>query len=210
MNILVIGDIHEPFALDGYLEFCKDVKKRFKTTHTVFIGDGMDAHASSYHENDADGMGAGTELEEAIKSLSKWHKAFPKADYIMGNHCAIIERKMNTAKLPRKWMRPLKEVLNLPTWNFHTELVIDDVLYIHGQGVTARTMAQRAGRSVVQGHRHTEGYVWHNSTNWGMQVGTGIDSSAYAFAYAKHHPDPILSCGVVLDDGAFPLVVPFK
>ena len=28
-RILVVGDIHAPFCLDGYLEFCKDVYAKY-------------------------------------------------------------------------------------------------------------------------------------------------------------------------------------
>ena len=203
MRILVIGDLHTPFEHKDYLDFCKKAYKDWKCNHVILIGDGIDAHYSSYHETDPDGMGAGQELQEAIKHLSKWHKAFPKADFIMGNHDRIVARKAYTAGIASPWLKSFKEVLQVPSWNFHTKLIKDDVLYIHGEGVTARTKLQRAGRSVVQGHRHTEGYVWYHPTAkgnlFGMQVGTGIDSESYAFSYAKDQPDPVLSCGVVLE-----------
>ena len=210
-NVLVIGDIHEPFSLDEYLPFCKSVYKKYKCNRVVFIGDAIDGHAVSYHETDVNGLSATEELDQAIKRLAKWHKMFPNADFITGNHDALIERKLNTAGLPKKWMRPLKEVLDLPTWNFHTKLELNGVLYIHGQGPTARTAALRVGKSTVQGHRHTEGYVWFNRTDqFGMQVGTGIDKESYAFAYARHFPDPVLSCGVVLNNGSLPLFIPMR
>ena len=56
-NILVIGDLHEPFCLDKYLDFCIDKYNEFNCTEVVFIGDVIDNHYSSYHETDADGMG---------------------------------------------------------------------------------------------------------------------------------------------------------
>ena len=199
----MIGDTHEPFAKKGYLEHCKSVAKFYKTTHTIHIGDVMDAHASSFHDSDPDGMSAGDELKLAIERLSKWHKAFPNTDAVLGNHCRIIARKAFTAGLSRKWIKSLDEVLEMPTWKFHTKLIYDNVLYLHGEGVTARTKALKVGMSVVQGHRHTEGYVWYqpleDKTIFGMQVGTGIDQNAYAFEYAKEHGAPVLSCGVVFE-----------
>jgi predicted phosphodiesterase len=38
-RILVIGDLHEPFCLDGYLDFCKQTFKDFNCNQVVFIGD---------------------------------------------------------------------------------------------------------------------------------------------------------------------------
>ena len=65
-NILVIGDIHCPFDLEGYLEFCKEQYHVHNCTEVVFIGDIIDNHFSSYHETSADGLGGGDELEYAI------------------------------------------------------------------------------------------------------------------------------------------------
>ena len=74
-RVLVIGDLHEPFCLDGYLQFCKDTYAKHNLNKVVFIGDVIDNHYSSYHETDSDGMGGGEELELAIKKISKWYKA---------------------------------------------------------------------------------------------------------------------------------------
>ena len=60
-RVLVIGDIHEPFCIDGYLEFCKKTYKDYACNRVVFIGDIIDNHYSSYHETDSDGLGGRTE-----------------------------------------------------------------------------------------------------------------------------------------------------
>ena len=36
-NVLVIGDLHLPFTLDGYLEHCKKVYKKYKKRNCLFI-----------------------------------------------------------------------------------------------------------------------------------------------------------------------------
>jgi len=213
-RVLVIGDLHTPFEHKGYLAHCKAVAKTYKTTHTIFIGDIIDAHFSSYHETNPDGYGAGEELRLSIKKLGDWHKAFPNADVILGNHDRMAMRKVQTAGLSSKWLKGIDEVLETPSWSYHMRRIYDGVLYIHGEGVTARTKALRANKSVVQGHRHTEGYVWYNPTEgkslFGMQVGTGIDEEAYAFVYAKDQPPPVLSCGVVLNSGQVAHLIPMQ
>ena len=70
-RILVIGDLHCPFELDGYFEFCLETYDRFNCNQVVFIGDLVDSHATSRHETDPDGMSAKTELERAIEDLAK-------------------------------------------------------------------------------------------------------------------------------------------
>jgi len=211
-NILIIGDLHEPFCLKEYLNFCKGIYKKYKCNQVIFIGDLLDNHYSSYHETDPNGMGGGEELALAVERLSHWYKAFPNADVTTGNHDRMIMRKAQTSNVPREWIKSYQEVLGVPKWNFVDEVIYNDVLYIHGEGVTARTKALRDGMSTVQGHRHTEGYVWFNPsgyrTTFGMQVGCGMDSKSYAAAYAKHFPSPALGCGVVLNNGKTPIYTP--
>lgn len=201
-RVLVIGDLHEPFCLDGYLEHCLETYSNFNCNKVVFIGDVIDSHFSSYHETDPDGMGAGEELELAIKKLSKWYKAFPKADVTIGNHDRIVYRKGFTGGIPKRWLKPFNEVLETPKWNFVERLVIDDVQYIHGEAGTARTKSKNDMMSTVQGHIHTQAYVeWlvgQKFKIFGMQVGCGVDSRAYAVAYAKHFKKQAIGCGVVI------------
>ena len=207
-NILIIGDLHEPFAKKEYLKFCKDVYKQYKCNKTIFIGDVIDNHYSSYHETDPDGYSAGEELRQATDRLAKWHKEFPNADVTIGNHDRMAIRKAMTAGLSNKWIKNIQEVLQVPTWNFRTSFVYDNVKYVHGdKRVTARTAALKTGQSSVQGHRHMESYVWNNESTFGMQVGCGVDVETYAMAYA-HENTNVLSCGVVLNNGKLPVVIP--
>ena len=201
-RILVIGDLHEPFCLDGYLDHCLDVYAKYNCNKVVFIGDVIDNHYSSYHETDADGMGGGQELELSIKKLKKWRKAFPVADVTIGNHDRIIMRKAQTSAVPKKWIKSYKEVLEVPKWNFVDRVVYDNVQYIHGEGGTARTKCRADMMSTVQGHLHTQAYCeWYVGQNFrifGMQVGCGIDHDSYAMAYAKRGKKPAIGCGVVM------------
>ena len=69
-RILVIGDLHAPFIQEGYFEFCKHIYNVYNCNHTIFIGDIIDNHYSSYHDTDPDGMGGNDELSAAIKKLA--------------------------------------------------------------------------------------------------------------------------------------------
>lgn len=201
-NVLVIGDLHLPFTLDGYLEHCIETYNKYKCDEVVFIGDVIDNHASSYHETDPDGHSAGQELKMAITEIRKWYKAFPKATVIIGNHDRLIMRKAHTSGLSKLWIKDYSEVLGVPGWNFTESIEIDDVLYIHGEGGTARSRVKADLQSIVQGHLHTQCYVeWFVGAKFkifGMQVGCGIDHKSYAMAYAKENKKPAIACGVVL------------
>ena len=119
-NVLVIGDLHEPFCLDEYLDFCLEQYDTYNCNQVIFIGDVIDNHYSSYHETDADGLGGADELELAIKRISRWYRAFNQkgTKVIIGNHDTMIMRKAQTSAIPSKWIKSYKEVLDVPNWDF--------------------------------------------------------------------------------------------
>lgn len=201
-RILVIGDLHCPFELEEYFEFCTDTYRKYNCNKVVFIGDIIDNHYSSYHETDADGMGGADELEEAIYHVERWYQMFPVADIIIGNHDRMIMRKAQTSDIPSKWIKSYNEVLGTPNWNWTERIVYDNVQYIHGEGGTARTKARNDFFSTVQGHIHTQAYVeWligRKKKIFGMQVGCGIDTTSYAQAYAKNFKKQAIGCGIVI------------
>tara|TARA_R110000822_G_scaffold158970_9_gene298509 strand:- start:2801 stop:3541 length:741 start_codon:yes stop_codon:yes gene_type:complete len=202
-RVLAIGDLHEPFCLDGYLDHCISIYKKYKCNKVVFIGDVIDSHYSSFHETDPDGMGGGDELQLAIKKLSRWIEAFPVADITIGNHDRIISRKAFSGGIPRAWIKTFNEVLGAPQWNFCDKVVIDGVQYIHGEGGTAHAKCRADMMPTVQGHLHTQCYVqWFVGATFkifGMQLGCGIDHDSYAMAYAQRGKKPAIGCGVIID-----------
>lgn len=200
-RILVIGDIHAPFTLPQYLDFCKDMYARHNCNQVIFIGDIIDNHYASFHTTDPDGMGGGDELDLAIKHVKRWKKAFPVADVCIGNHDRIIMRKAFDSQIPSRWIKSYNEVLGTK-WNWVEQIVYDGVQYVHGEGGTARTKCKNDMMSTVQGHIHTQAYtewtVGKNFKIFGMQVGCGIDSKSYAAAYAKNFKKQAIGCGVVI------------
>ena len=210
-NILVIGDLHEPFSLDGYLDFCVEKYHEFNCNEVVFIGDCIDSHYSSYHETYGGNelMTGSDELELAIKRIARWKKEFPVATVIIGNHDRIVMRKAQTSSIPAKWIKSYKEVLEVTNWNFVERYVKNGVQFCHGEGGTARTKCRADMMNTVQGHLHTQAYCEHyvgqNFRVFGMQVGCGIDHESYAMAYAKYGKKPAIGCAVVLNNGKLPL-----
>jgi len=201
-RILVIGDLHCPFDLEEYFDFCKEAYAKYNCNKVVFIGDVVDNHFSSYHETDSDGLGGADELDLAIKRLKRYYKEFPIADVIIGNHDRMIMRKAQTSAIPSKWIKSYKEVLEVPTWNFVERVVYDDVQYIHGEAGTARIKSRADMLSTVQGHLHTQAYteytVGRRFKIFGTQVGCGIDFDSYAMAYAKAGKKPAVGVAIIL------------
>ncbi len=215
-NVLVIGDLHAPFVREGYLEHTQEVAEKYQCNQVVFIGDIIDNHYTSFHEQDPDGYGAGQELDRAIDIIQKWYKAYPKAKVCIGNHDAIICRKAFSSGISNRWIRDYDDVLGTPGWDFQQQHSIDGVTYIHGTGTSGKGATRRVREwqsSIVQGHIHTEAYIdWYVNKEYrlfSMQVGCGVDDRSYAMAYARNFTKKyIVSCGVVLENGTLPIILP--
>ena len=201
-NVLVIGDLHLPFTLEGYLEHCIKVYKKYNCDTVVFIGDILDLHFTSYHETSTEGYGATQEHDLSVEMLRKWYKAFPKAYVTIGNHDALIYRKAMSAGISKRWIQNYSQVLGTPGWEWVTDVVIDDVLYTHGT-TNAYTKAKQNLMSTVQGHLHSQAgiqfYVGAKSRIFGFQVGCGVDMKSYAMEYGRNFPKPVISCGVIIE-----------
>jgi predicted phosphodiesterase len=218
-NILVIGDTHYPFQREGYLEHLLKCRTDYNCGTIIHIGDVIDNAYSSFHETNPDGHSAADELEFATEQLQYMYKEFPKAKVCLGNHDLIINRKAFSSGVSKRWIKGLDEVLDVPGWEFDIEHVINGVLFTHGTGTSGQNAAYNKAlnrrMSVVQGHLHSEANIRFNVSKsdiiFGMQVGCGVDDRKYAFDYAKAHPRKfIISCGVVLNKGKLPIVLPMN
>ncbi len=211
-NVLFVADLHSPWILDGYLDWCKEQQERWNCGTVIFSGDILDSNSWSFHEKDADGMSVKDELYAAKKQLKEVFRMYPNAISLMGNHDLLISRKMKAAGLSQEFMKDFGSVLEAPkTWNFVHEYVKDNVKYIHGSYGNAFKRAIDSRMSHCQGHLHSQTFVqWSVSEKdaiFGLQVGAGFDRDKYAFDYAKPFPKkPIISCGLILDKGTTPIV----
>jgi predicted phosphodiesterase len=216
-NTLIIGDTHEPFCKEGYLEFCKKVQIEYNCGTIVHIGDLVDNHAVSYHDHDPDGRSPGDEFKLALDNCDKWYKAFPEVFICIGNHDRLPFRKAFTAGLPKNWLKSYQEMFNSPKgWKWDFVHKLNGVIFQHGTGLSGEMAAINAARenrqSTVIGHLHTvcntRFLASHKDLIFGMSVGCGIDHSKYAFAYGKENTrKPVLSCGVVIN-GKMPINIP--
>lgn len=218
-NVLVIGDPHEPFTKDGYLEFCRRTQEEYDCGTVVHIGDAVDNHAVSYHEKDPEGMSAGDEFNLALERMKRWYYTFPNVKICIGNHDALPFRKAFTAGLPKTWLKTYQELLQSPsTWEWDFTHEVNGVIYQHGTGLSGEMAAINAARenrqSTVIGHLHTvmntRFLASYKDLIFGVTVGCGIDHEKYAFAYGKQNTrKPVVACGVILD-GKLPINIPMN
>ena len=62
-TILLIPDLHIPYHHPDSFAFLDAVKRKYKPTEVINLGDMEDNHAISFHESDADLFSAGDELK---------------------------------------------------------------------------------------------------------------------------------------------------
>jgi predicted phosphodiesterase len=206
-NVLIIGDTHIPYEQEGYLEHCLQIQKDKKCGTVVHIGDLSDQLSLQTREvANPNGLSAKDETLLARDRLQSWYKAFPGVKLCIGNHDLRCARKSQKNGIPEIMMAPFKDVFKVPDgWEIGTEHVIDDVLYTHGfgSGMNAhRELAIYNRMSAVQGHSHAFAGIAYTASQkdclFGMNVGTGIDRSALAFAYGHSFKvKPIVSCAIV-------------
>jgi hypothetical protein len=225
-NYLVISDLQIPFELDDGLRFCRSVQKEFKIPkeNIIIIGDETDQYFASRFSKDPDAdLSPTSEIKAARDRLKHWVSAFPIAQVCISNHGLRWLSRAFECNIPTELIIPYKELFNLPDswiykeeWRFKTK---HPFRAIHGMGYSGMNGARNAcvdGQiSTVIGHLHSHAGVDFIKTNndkwiWGMNVGCLIDAPSFAFKYGKYSRyKPMLSVGVILDNGKTPVVVPY-
>jgi hypothetical protein len=203
---LFIADLHAQYQHPKAFRFLRDIKKEYKLTHVASVGDLADYHATSRHPKDPDGRSAGDELKLCREALQELYSIFPKMTIAHSNHDARPYKMAYAAGLSNEFLRSYNEILKVgPGWEWKYDFVLNDVYVNHGEGADAIVMSKRLGCNVVQGHRHSKGYIQHWSgptgrTHWAGQTGCLVDPDSYAMAYGKTSLDkPVLGSIVVVD-----------
>lgn len=215
-TILVISDLHEPFSHPDALAFLKHIKKTYKPTEVVCIGDEVDYHALSFHDSDPDLDSVGTELKKARKNLAPLFKLFPKVSVIESNHGSMVMRKAIANGMSREFFRSYNEILGAPKgwrWSFDLTLKtpLGPVYFCHGKSGAAGRLASQYGMSCVQGHFHEKAQITYISTPerlmFDMHIGCLVNDKSLALNYNKLNPRrPIISLGVIIE--GIPQIIP--
>ena len=138
----------------------------------------------------------------------------------IGNHDLLIYRKAKTHGFSKAFVRTWNEIFDLPKdWIWNTRFVEDNILFMHGTGFSGLYPHANACRqhrmNVVMGHCHSVAGVEYTACEkdllWGMAVGSGVDDKKVVFDYGQDNPrKSIISCGVILEGGKIPLVIPME
>lgn len=215
-SILVISDMHHPYAHPDTVHFLTALKKKYKFDKVICIGDEADFHDSSFHDSDPDLDSAGVELGKAIKGLKPIYKLFPKVDVVESNHGSMVMRKALVGKIPRKAIKSYNDVLDAPTgwkWVFDTivKTPMGPVYFCHGKSGTPGRLASLYGMSTIQGHFHEKAQITYISTPeklmFDCHTGCLADDKSLALGYNKVNPKrPIVSLVIILN--GIPQIIP--
>lgn len=208
-TILVISDYHAPFNHPDAFRFLRAVKKKYKPTDVVSIGDEVDFHALSFHDSDPDLPSAGEELELAIKELKKLYKLFPKVHIVESNHGSMVLRKALANGMPKKLLKTYNDILEAPkSWRWVNDITLKTplgpVYFCHGKSGAAGRLASQYGMSTVQGHFHEKAQITYISTPeklmFDAHTGCLADDDSLALGYNKINPKrPIVSILVIVN-----------
>lgn len=215
-SVLVLSDMHHPYAHPDLIPFLKAVKAKYKPDTVICIGDEADFHDASFHDSDPDLDSAGVELQKAIKNLQPVYKLFPKVTVIESNHGSMVLRKALVGKIPRAAIKSYNDVLKAPKgWSWKFDHIIKtpmgDVYFCHGKTGTPGRLAQLYGMSTVQGHYHEKSQITYISTPeklmYDCHTGCLANDKSLALGYNKINPKrPVVSLLVIVN--GIPHLVP--
>lgn len=209
-RILFISDMHIPYHHKDTLVFLEGLKRRYKPTRIISLGDELDKSAMSFHTSDPDLASAGDELRKSLPVIQQLYKMFPNMDILDSNHGSMVWRKAKEHGIPRHYIKSYNEVLGVGAgWKWHSDLVLDlpdgQKVYVHhGKSSDAIKTSQAMGMSHVCGHYHNSFGVkyWANPTGlfWALNSGCLIDDSSLAFAYNNVNLHrPIIGTTLIID-----------
>jgi hypothetical protein len=206
-RVLIIGDIHIPFSVNGYIKFLTKLKEEVKPDIVISIGDELDYHNLSFHDSDNDLMSGGDELDRAIIELQEGlHKLFPEMLLLESNHGSMVLRRAKHHGIPVRTLKTLQELYETPKWSWHEDIIMSThkgpVYICHGKSGAYGKLVKEVGVSCVQGHFHGKFEItYHNSvlsSRFSMFTGCLVDTESMAMAYGKNHTiKPILGSHAV-------------
>lgn len=203
---MILPDLHAPFIREDAFDYARALAEKYEITDFACTGDVIDFHKSSFHTSEVRAMNAEQELDAAIKQLAPWHKEFPNMKISSGNHDEIPMRKFKEGGLASRLMKPLNEVMEVPTWDFKFKHDLGHNTELHhGIGRAAHTMAEEEGKNIIMGHKHSKTFIKTDyykmyGTLFGMQLGALFDEESYAAMYAKRGSSNIPSIGFLFEN----------
>lgn len=192
-KILVLGDIHTPFADLDIIKQAYEFNKKFKADLVLCTGDVLDQKAFSKYPKDPEDDGPAEEWRKSVEQCKEIAKYFPKMTILGANHDRRYLKKAAEAGLPKFMLKALKDLVPIPGWTWHlgpNPLVLNgNIACMHGDELQGAPIvkAQKLGMNIIQGHTHQAVIQYLQNFNkqmWALDAGCTVDPTAAAFDYA--------------------------
>lgn len=208
-RILAYSCTHLPYEHPKTFQFLAALKKEYKPTVVVCLGDICDLHSLSKWPKNPNCLGAADEVKQAQEKVQLLANVFPRQLVCKSNHDERIRRIAVHNGVPEACTKTWSEVFKPPVgWTFAWEHEVGPALAIHGDRYNGANGIRNAVKdnfcSTIQGHIHTEAGVFYQETKggvvWGLQAGCLIDANYAAFEYQQTNRNrPLNGAGVVID-----------
>lgn len=199
-RILVLPDKHFPFVSKRHLQEVVYAAKDLKPTHIVDVGDTYDLYSFSKFTRSLNLITPAEEIEQGRAMAEEmWRNVkanAPKARcyQLRGNHeerllKKIMEKAPEYESLVKDMVNDLtqfKGVTDLKSSK--AELVINDIVFIHGWSTTPGYHARYFLQSVIHGHTHHGGVVFmrhKGKTLYELDCGYLADEMALPLDYRE-------------------------
>lgn len=209
-RILAYSCTHFPYAHEHAFKFLKDLKREYKPTVVVCLGDVCDLHAFSKWPKHPECYSAADEIKEAREGVRQLADIFPRQLVCKSNHDERIRRLAVSHGMPEAVVKTWQEVLKAPQgWQYAWEWEVGPALAIHGDRYSGAMGIRNAVKDnfccSIMGHVHTEAGVFWQETKgglvWGLQAGCLIDPTYAAFEYQQTNRNrPLIGAGVVINN----------
>ena len=213
-TILILSDIQAPYHHPDTIEFCKQIKKKYRPSTVIQIGDLVDNYRFSQYDQAPEADSITTEYFKSRDFISDLGKVFPKMEITIGNHDLRYYKAAAKAGIPESFVKPLEEILGFPKgWKFVKDIDImtplGNVHFEHGHEITggqskAKNAVLANASSTVCGHYHTEaGVTWISTRDklmYFMPTGCLFDTKSIAAAYGKGQKiRPLIGVSLIVD-----------
>ena len=208
-RILAYSCLHLPYEHPKAFQFLACLKKEYKPTVVVCLGDVTDLHQLSKWPKHPECLSASDEVKQAQEKTKQLASLFPRQLVCDSNHDKRISRIAIHHGLPNAVVKTWQEVFKAPEgWKFGWEHEVGPALAIHGDRYSGKDGIRNATKdnfcSTIMGHIHTEAGVFWQETKggcvWGLQAGCLIDPMYAAFEYQQTNRNrPLIGAGIVVD-----------
>jgi hypothetical protein len=213
IRLLAVSDTHFPFSADEKIKSVIQLAKTLKPTHIWQCGDLYDMYSFSRFARSLDVSTPHQEIMEGKrKAAAMWaalQKAAPSAVCLQsrGNHSLrIVKSLMARAPEFESLMDgPISALTEFPgvtdMKTARSEIVLGDMLLVHGWQSRAGAHADYFGQSVVRGHSHHGGVTYTARKGmpiWELDCGHLADINSLPLSYGESKTNKwVAGCGWV-------------